>query len=103
MIVMAWEAHVPQERWAMLQQAYEDGQILRPAAIRQSFLVQDKMKPTLWRILVVWDSREAAVANEQSHAATSAVGIFRAVGVTPTKSVSTVEAQMAPLNPSSAP
>jgi hypothetical protein len=103
MILMVWEAHVPQDRWTMLQQAYEDEQMLRPAAIRQSSLVQDTHDPTRWSILVVWDTHEAALADDQTPAATSAARMFQAVGVTPMKTVSTVEAQMAPLNPSSTP
>ena len=103
MILVVWEAQVPQEHWAMLQQTYKDVQASRPEAIRQSWLVQNAHEPTLWSILALWDTGEAALADEQAPTAASAAHVFRVVGVTPRKTVSTVEAPMASLDLSNTP
>jgi quinol monooxygenase YgiN len=92
MMMVVWEAQVPQERWATLEQAYADGQSQRPAAIRAAFLLQDTVDPTRWRLAGMWESREALDAFLQTGATPSALLIFRAAGVEPTRSVFAVKA-----------
>lgn len=92
MLMLVWEAHVPQERWATLEQAYADGQSQRPAAIRAGFLLQDTADPTRWRLAGLWESRDAFEALRQSGATPPALLIFRAAGVEAMMSVFDVKA-----------
>jgi quinol monooxygenase YgiN len=84
MIMVVWEAQIPQDRWATFEQAYASGQSQRPAAIRAGFLLQDTADPTRWRLAGMWESREAFDAFRQSGATPPALLMFRAAGVEPT-------------------
>jgi hypothetical protein len=57
MIMVMWDAQIPQDRWAAFEQAYADGRSQMPAAIRAGFLMQDSTDPTQWRLAGVWESR----------------------------------------------
>ena len=61
------EAHVAPENWSILEQAYRDATMRgRPAEMLQTYLIQSVSDPTLWRIVVLWPSREALDAYRQS-------------------------------------
>jgi quinol monooxygenase YgiN len=92
MVMVVWEANVPQDRWATLEQAYAAGQSQRPAAIRAGFLLQDTADPTRWRLAGMWESREALEAFRQSGATPAALQFFRAAGVEPTMIVFDIKA-----------
>jgi quinol monooxygenase YgiN len=92
MMMVVWEAQVPQERWATLEQAYADGQSQRPAALHAGFLLQDTADPTRWRLAGMWESRDALDAFRQSGATPPALLFFRAAGVEPTMSVFDIKA-----------
>jgi hypothetical protein len=92
MVMVVWDAQVPQDRWATPEQAYANGQSQRPAAIRAGFLLQDTADPTRWRLTGMWESREALDAFCQSGATPGALLIFRAAGVEPSMSVFDIKA-----------
>jgi len=82
-IVTILEAHVSQENWEILQKAYRElggKSKMRPA---QSFLIQNKETPTLWRIISVWQSMESLQKLRQSGETPTGILIFRAAGAEP--------------------
>jgi quinol monooxygenase YgiN len=87
MIMVVWDAQIPQDRWAAFEQAYAAGQSQRPSAIRAGFLLQDTADPTQWYLAGMWESREAFETFRQSGATSPAQLMFRAVDVEPNMSI----------------
>lgn len=82
-IVTILEAHVSQENWGILQKAYQElgeKSKMRPA---QSFLIQNKETPTLWKIISVWQDMEFLQKVRQSGETPAGILIFRAAGAEP--------------------
>ena len=82
-IVTILEAHVSQENWETLQKAYWElgvGSKIRPT---QSFLIQNKEIPTLWRIISIWEDMESLQNVKQSGETPAGILIFRAAGAEP--------------------
>lgn len=82
-IVTILEARVSQENWETLQKAYQklgSESKMRPT---QSFLVQNKETPTLWRIISVWEDMESLQIVRQSGKTPAGILIFRAAGTEP--------------------
>lgn len=82
-IVTILEAHVSQENWEALQKAYQDlgeESKMRPT---QSFLIQNKETPTLWRIISMWEDMESLQKVRQSGETPAGILIFRAAGAEP--------------------
>ncbi|MDE3088705.1 MAG: antibiotic biosynthesis monooxygenase [Chloroflexota bacterium] len=91
------EAQVAPDKWAALQQAYQEGTrnlSLDPGLV-QTFLIHGLKEPNLWRILTVWQSREALDKMRQSGETPRGVLMFRAAGAEPTLAVFDVAAQRA--------
>lgn len=86
-IVTILEAHVSQENWETLQKAYQELGVeskIRPA---QSFLIQNKETPTLWRIISIWEDMESLQKVRQSGETPAGILIFKAAGAEPRLSV----------------
>lgn len=83
-IVTVLEARVSEECWEVLQNAYRKlggESALRPM---QSFLMQSKETPTLWRIVSIWENMESLQKVRQSGETPAGVLVFRAAGAEPT-------------------
>ncbi len=82
-IVTILEANVSQENWENLQKTYQElgkKSEMRPT---QSFLVQNKETPTLWRIISIWQDMESLQKVKQSGETPTGILIFRAAGAEP--------------------
>jgi hypothetical protein len=82
-VMTVLEAHVPAERWADLERAFAGLDAGKPAALIDSYLAQGITDPTIWRLVGVWQSREALDAYRTTVPAPGGVLLFRAVGVEP--------------------
>ncbi|HEX2348649.1 MAG TPA: hypothetical protein VHI51_09460, partial [Ktedonobacterales bacterium] len=56
-VMTVLEAHVAEQRWADLQQAFAERAGQRPAPLESSYLTQSVDDPTVWRLVGVWRSR----------------------------------------------
>lgn len=78
---------VPQDKWRTLQETYVElgnASEMRPS---QSFLVQNKDNPNLWRIISVWESMEVIQKMRASGETPTGMLIFRKAGVEPSLSI----------------
>ena len=87
MVMTVLEAHVTDDQWSTLTQAYRQGKAHLPPQMVQTFLVQSTAEPTLWRGISVWQSREALDEYRHSVETPGGVLMFRAVGAEPTLSI----------------
>ncbi len=92
MIITILEAHVAADKSAALEKAYKEGIRELDAGIRQTYLLHGLTDTSLWRIITVWDSREALDAMRQSGQTPRGVLMFRVAGAEPTLSVYDVAA-----------
>ena len=81
------EGWVTQSNWSTLKQGYRLAAQAHDAGLVQSFLVQGARELELWRILTVWESREALDAMRGSVETPRGVLIFRAAGAEPSLSI----------------
>jgi hypothetical protein len=86
-VMTVLEAHVAEERWADLQQAFAGMGDRRPAPLETSYLVQSVDDPTVWRLVGIWRSREELEQYRQSVEAPGGVLLFRSMGVEPMMSM----------------
>jgi hypothetical protein len=56
MMINVLEAHVAEENWPLLEQAYERNSQQTPPGLEQSFLVHSIEDPGLWQIITVWSA-----------------------------------------------
>lgn len=82
-IVTILEAYVSQENWGALQKAYQELGKKSEMWPAQSFLIQNKETPTLWRIVSVWQDMESLQKVRQSGETPAGILIFRAAGAEP--------------------
>lgn len=78
---------IPQDKWITLQETYAklgSTSKMRPS---QSFLVQNKDNPKLWRIISVWESMEVIQKMRASGETPTGILIFRKAGVEPSLSI----------------
>jgi heme-degrading monooxygenase HmoA len=54
MMVTIIEAHVAEENWPLLEQAYQRTSQQTPPGLEQSFLVHNIEDKDLWQIITVW-------------------------------------------------
>jgi quinol monooxygenase YgiN len=87
MIMTVLEAHVAQEHWTHLRQAFERDLRGLPAQLVQSFLVQSADDPTLWRVVTNWRSREALAEYRDSVEVPAGIVMFRSAGAEPALSI----------------
>ena len=87
MVVTILEAHIGAENWAVFQGDYRHRVATLPPQMVQTFLLQDVVDQTLWRILSVWKSREALDEMRNSGEIPEGVVMFRNVGAEPKLSI----------------
>ncbi len=95
MVMTVLEAHVPSDRWSALEEAYQAGIANLDPGITQTFLVHSASDPTVWRIITIWESREALNTMRNSGETPRGVLMFRAAGAEPALSVFEVAAHAA--------
>jgi quinol monooxygenase YgiN len=83
MLLVTLEARVSPEQEKTLTRAYAHAMRRRPAGIVQSFLTQDSVDPTVWRIYTIWKSREALEAHYRSDAPMPSAYAFHLAGLIP--------------------
>jgi quinol monooxygenase YgiN len=87
MVITILEAHVAPDKAALLEVAYKQGIEQLDAGITQTFLLRDSKDPSLWRIITVWENREALETMRRSGETPRGVVMFRAADVEPRLSV----------------
>jgi hypothetical protein len=87
MVMTILEAHVSEEMWEALREAYEAPAAQLPPQMAQTFLLQSTDEPALWRIASVWKSRAALQEYRSSVETPGGVLLFRSVGAEPALSI----------------
>lgn len=82
-VMTVLEGQVPAERWADFERGFAEMNSGKPAPLIDSYLVQAAADPTVWRLVGVWQSREALDAYRANVPAPGGVILFRSVGVEP--------------------
>ncbi|MBI2607457.1 MAG: hypothetical protein HYW51_01385 [Candidatus Doudnabacteria bacterium] len=87
-IITILEAKVNEQKWDILQNAYRAVKENQSGPMPlQSFLLQMKEEPTLWRIISVWESIEVLQKMKSSGETPAGVLVFREAGADPTLSI----------------
>ncbi len=86
-VMTVLEAHVAEQRWAALQQAFAGRADQRPAPLEASYMVQSVDDPTIWRLVGIWRSRDELEQYRQSTPTVGGVQMFQAAGAEPTMSM----------------
>ena len=94
-IITILEARVSEEKWETLRNAYQaiKAKQLAPMPL-QSFLLQMKEDPKLWRIVTIWESMEVLQKMRGSGETPAGVLIFREAGAEPTLSIFEVKEEV---------
>lgn len=90
MMISIIEAHVTQENWPLLEQAYQRSSQQMPPGLEQSFLVQGLEDKTWWQMISVWSGMPSLQQLQKSiEAGVTPRGtlIFREAHAEPTHSV----------------
>jgi heme-degrading monooxygenase HmoA len=97
MVITVLEATVDRQNWQTLESVFaSEVKILDPGIV-QTFLIQSKSEPTLWRIMTFWESQEALTTMRQSGETPRGVVMFRAANADPKLSVFDIIAQSKPI------
>ena len=87
------EARVDEEQVSALVDSYTEVPDSLPPAIVESFLIRE-LDSDLWRIVTVWESREALDEYRASVDTPGGVLMFRSAGAEPSLTVSEVSAHL---------
>jgi len=87
MVITILEAQVATDKAAVLEAAYDQGIERLDAGITQTFLVRGSKDSTVWRIITVWESRDALEEMRRSGETPRGVLMFRAANAEPMLSV----------------
>ncbi len=87
MVITILEAQVAPEKAALLEGAFKQGIENLDAGIAQTFLLRSSKDGSQWRIVTVWQSREALDAMRRSGETPRGVLMFRAAEAEPTLTV----------------
>ena len=87
-VITILEARVSEEKWDNLRNAYRavKAKQLAPMPL-QSFLLQMKEDPKLWRIVTVWESMEVLQKMRSSGETPAGILVFREATAEPTLSI----------------
>ena len=83
MVITILEAHVKLEKAPALHDAYQKGVSELPSQLVQTYLVQGVSDKTSWKIISVWESREALDEMRNSGETPGGVLMFRAADAEP--------------------
>lgn len=92
MVVTMLEAEVPEEDAKGLAASFKAGGESLPPVIRETFLLHES-GGELWRIVTVWESKEALDGYRASFETPGGVLMFRSAGAEPTLTVFEVAAR----------
>jgi heme-degrading monooxygenase HmoA len=87
MVITILEAHVAPDKAAVLEAAYRQGIEQLDVGIAQTFLVRGSKDSNVWRIITVWESRDALEQMRRSGETPRGVLMFRAADAEPVLSV----------------
>jgi quinol monooxygenase YgiN len=93
MVITMLEAQVAPENAAKLESEFKQAVQEMEAGIVQTFLVRASKDPGIWRIMTVWESRQALDAMRATAQTPRGVLIFKAAGAEPVLSVFEVVGQ----------
>ena len=87
-IITILEARVNEQKWDTLRSAYQAVKENQPAPMPlQSFLMQMKKEPMLWRIISIWESMEVLLKMKSLGETPAGVLVFRQADAEPTLSI----------------
>jgi len=95
MVITILEAQVAPDNVAVLEAAYKQGIERLDAGITQTFLVRSAKDSRAWRIITVWESRDALEQMRRSGETPRGVLMFRTADAEPVLSVFDVVAHAA--------
>ena len=87
MVLTILEAQVEARNVPLLQEAFAQAITTLDDGIVETLLVRSIKDPSLWRIMTLWQSREALDAMRQTGETPRGVVIFRAAGAEPVLTV----------------
>jgi quinol monooxygenase YgiN len=87
MVITILEATVAPDKAALLEAAYRQGIDQLDAGITQTFLVRSSKDSNVWRIITVWESRDALEQMRRSGETPRGVVMFRTADAEPVLSV----------------
>jgi heme-degrading monooxygenase HmoA len=90
MMITVIEAHVAEENWTLLEQAYQRNSQQTPPGLEQSFLVHGFEDRELWQIITVWSgmaSLQQIQRSKESGVTPRGALIFQEAHAEPTHSV----------------
>jgi quinol monooxygenase YgiN len=90
MVITILEAHVEAGRWSGFESQFREKTAQLPPQMLQTFLLQDTMDQTLWRIISVWKSRAALDEMRNSGETPTGILMFRSAGAEPKLSIFSV-------------
>ena len=94
-IITILEAEVSEKNWDTLQNAYRAIKENKLASLPlQSFLVQMKEDPRLWRIITVWENMEVLQKMKNSTETPPGVLVFHKAGTEPSLSIFEAKEEM---------
>ncbi len=93
MVITILEAQVAPEKAALLEEAYKQGIENLDAGITETFLLRSSKDASQWRIVTVWQSREALDTMRRSGDTPRGVLMFRVANAEPALSVFEVMAR----------
>ena len=82
-VVTIVEGQVKEAQWQKLVESYENLLMDKPEGILQSFIIQERSEPTLWRLITFWESMEKLKAMQESYPTPPGIKIFKDRGVNP--------------------
>jgi hypothetical protein len=91
-VLVTFEAQVPLEQQETLTRAFNHVMRHRPDGVLLSVLTHESHDSTLWRILTVWESRDACDDYYRSNESLIGAYIFHLVGIVPMAALSEVVA-----------
>jgi len=91
-VIITMEAHASEHEWETLTRAFKYAMKRRPKALLDSYLLQDSVDPTLWRVMSVWESEEALEAYAASSDIIPSAYAFEVLGIAPEASLGRVAA-----------
>ena len=92
MFVTIVEGAVPADREADLRAAWEEKTTVLPEGFIESSLL--RTEDGTWRIVTVWESKEAVLAMRASGGKPAALEMFESAGAAPSASMWTVEGRV---------
>ena len=94
MVMTILEAHVQQDNWPALEEAFHQASQHKDAGLVQTFLLHSARQDDLWRIMTVWESREALNAMRATGETPRGVQIFRSASAEPALSIFEIAGQI---------